>query len=227
MKKIIYLIITLLLLFSVSVTAEDNKNFTFGYSEDLTVCTQDDIPSENGMIFGAKEEDFKKYMKENSIILYAVDNNNSFVISVTCDQTQFTKDLISLSSLSDDDLSGVAKELVEGECTIAKTHDTVYIVKEGTEKGLENYFTRQYITVENGNLYVINFTFPNDSVVDINRIDSIVSGISYSEKAETNVFLIVVIAVVILALVVFMAIVTVTVIKDLKIKKETAEENSN
>jgi len=33
--------------------------------------------------------------------------------------------------------------------------------------------------------------------------------------------------VVILALVVFIAIVTVTVIKDLKIKKETAEENSN
>lgn len=226
MKKIISLIFTLLLLFSVSVSAEGEKDFVLGYSENLTVCTQNEIPSENGMIFGVKEEDFKKYMKDNSLILYAVDNNNSFVISVTCDKTKFTKDIVSLSSLSDDDLSGVAKELVEGECNIAKTHDTVYIVKEGTEKGLENYFTRQYITVENGNLYVINFTFPEDSVVDINRIDSIVSGIRYSEKAETNIFLIVVIAVVILALVVFMTVVAVTVIKDIKVKKETTEEKT-
>lgn len=224
MKRIIAFVFALLL-FALPVSAQqNNEGITLGYTEGLTLCTPESIPSTDGMIFGMKEAEFKSYLTENSILLYGFDNNNSFVFELTGEKTAFTESVKDFADIKEEDVKDFADSTLNTLYSIENISGTVYIVTDSAFSAENGYITRQYITVKNGLLYVITFTVPGASVnKDVGtRIDKIIGSLSFGEKnspEKVSALSIIAIAVLVFVVAAFAVFVLITVIRDLRKRK--------
>lgn len=229
MKRIIAVLIALFLL-ALPVSAQEKiDEISLSYTEGLTVCSRENIPSADGKIFGMNESDFKKYLVENNILIYAMDQNNAFAFEISGEETAFTRGVGSFSNISEADINDFAQKALVSVYSIEKIEGYTYIVADSVSDSKSNYVTRQYITVNNGVLYVTTFTVPGNSVKKevSDRMVKIIRGIKFaSEKAPENVSLFSVIGVAVLVVLVsgFAVYILVTVIRDIKKRKREPEE---
>lgn len=230
MKRIIAFAFALIL-FILPVSAQQNDNsITLTYTEGLTLCTKDSIPSTNGMIFGMEETKFKNYLTENGILLYGFDNNNAFVFELTGEKTDFTESIRDFANIGETDIKDFADRTLSSLYSIESIAGNTYIVIDSAFSNDSSYVTRQYITVKQGTLYIVTFTVPGSSVNKEvgKRINKIVNAINFSENdlpKEVSLFSVIGVAALVIVIAALAVYILITVIKDLrKRKSQDAQE---
>lgn len=228
MKRIITFAFALFL-FIFPVSAQQDNGITLGYTEGLTLCTPDSIPSSGGKIFGMDEGKFNNYLTENGILLYGFDNGNAFVFELTGEKTDFTESIKDFANIDEEDIKAFADSTLTTLYSVENISGTEYIVTDSAFNDEKAYMTRQYITVKHGLLYVITFTVPSSSVnKDVGtRIDKIVNSLSFGrEAAPKKVSALSVIGVAVLAVLTaaFAVYCLITIVKDIRKRKTGSDE---
>lgn len=114
--------------------------------------------------FGYTVSSFQSYLKQNNIILFAVDPQNGIQISLKSWQSDFSADTGDLALLSEETLASVAKELVKTDGASYKTVSVnsmkmIEIRLSGQDSG-GDFCSVQYLTIRNGRFYSLNTAFP-------------------------------------------------------------------
>ncbi len=167
MKRYLSLILVLLLLLSINVGAvslpKHKLNISLG--DGFAVLTDDSIPEQTRLTaaLGHSTASMQKYFKDNSLILFAVNADNSRRVQITCRETEFSSRLSDLSLLDDETVLGLVNRFV----TVKSASDLrilsangmkFYEVSTASAAGC----TVQYITIRGGKLYTVSF-FENAS----------------------------------------------------------------
>ncbi len=166
MKRYICAFFALLLLLSVSVSAVTIEEYalTLPQIEGYAVLTADSI-GENGEMLeklGHSQTSMKQYMSDNSLILFAMNTDNTRQIQVFCKETEFSLRVGDMSHLSDDDALSLVNRFVKvktvSDLSLVIAGDTKYyeIVSSGTDSG-GAFKNIQYVTVRGGKLYTFSF----------------------------------------------------------------------
>ncbi len=227
MKRIIAFAVAVLLFVFPVFAAENEGKVSLKNTEGLTLCTKDNVPSKDGKIFDISEDEFKKYLAENNVLLYGADNGNAFVFELTGDKTEFTQNIKDFANISKDDIKDFADKTLSSEYSLINMAGNDYIVTDLSDQE-KNYTTRQYVTVKHSTLYVVTFTVPGASVKTKTdaRIKNIVVGLDFGETdkpEEVSLFAVIGIALAILVIVALAVYVIITFVKDFKNKKDQPE----
>ncbi len=225
MKRIIACLLALII-FAVPVCALEEHVFSLGYTEGVTLYHYESI---TGEVLGMEAEEFKKYLTDNYIRLFGVDNNNEFVFEITSEETDFSKGIKDFKNIKETDIKHFADSMKFVSYNIETLGEVPYIVSQYPSDDSENSaVVSQYITVKQGQLYVITFTMAKGiSDGNAERIRKIVSGITYIENdVPQNVSIWSVIGVAALAVLVFgvAVYILITVIKDVRKRKSEPDE---
>ncbi len=222
MKKALLLIFVLLFSFALpfyAVAASSEINFN---NDDgaFSVYSNVSIKDSKQEIFGMPTESFEEYMRNNDMLLYATDDK-SIVFNVSNTETDFSRAVSDFSKYSDETVLEFADTLTVENDGVVSVNDIKYVViNHDAENDADFSRLRQYVTVKNGEFYVVtlNFIYGADNIDElssdvIQRIFiNTVSGAEYS----------VVFVIVLLALIILVAIVVVylaiSIIKDLRNK---------
>lgn len=113
--------------------------------------------------FGYTVSSFKTYLEQNSIITFGLDKESKTQLILKCWETDFSADIIELSSLNDDSLSQVVKKLVTvgGSSWRTATVNGMKMIEvrfAGTDNS-GDYYSVQYITIRNGKIYSLGNIF--------------------------------------------------------------------
>ena len=221
MKRIITFLLALII-FAVPVDALEEHTFSLRYTEGVTLYHHESINSE---VLGMEAEEFKKYLTDNYIRLFGVDNNSEFVFEITSEETDFSKGINDFKNIKDNDIKDFADSMNFSSYTIETLGEVPYIVSQYPSDDSENSaVVSQYITVKQSQLYIITFNSSKEISEDnAQRIKNIVSGITYMENdVPRNVSLWSVIGLAVLVVLIFCVAlyVLVTIIKDIRRRKE-------
>ncbi len=203
-KKITVFFVALMLLFSVTVSA-DEEFFVYGKNN-----------SEISEALGLTQNELKDYCDKNKITYFAVNRENTKQIKKTEFTDKFSQKAVDLSVLGDNEilkLSGEISGFSKASGEIVK-HNGFKLLKLRleSEDGGGKYILTQYITVKNAKKIILTFyTAKGEGEEYIDRIFRE----QFKEKTDYKPFII--ISVVVFA---FIAIVVaVFIIKDLKSKE--------
>lgn len=232
MKRIIAFVFALFMLVLPVSAEQSDDSIILDYVEGLTLCTPDSIPSSDGMIFGIKEEEFKKYLTENRILLYGFDNSNAFVFELTGEKTDFTESIGDFSNIKEADIKDFADTSLSSVYSIENISGTVYVVTDNVSDSGSEYITRQYITVKHGRLYIMTFTVPGSSVKkDVGeRIDRIINGLTFGGDEipeKVSVYSVIGVAVLVSAVAVLAVYILITVILDIRKRNSEKVKSDN
>lgn len=219
MKRLITFFLALII-FAIPACALENLDFSLSYTEDITLYSYENVNSDNN-ILGMDAESFKKYLKDNNIQLLGVDNNNEFVFEFTSQQTEFSSSVRDFKNLKENDVKDFADSMKFNSYLIESLGDTLYIVSEYPALTVEkSSAAMQYVTITQGRLYVITFTAADGiSLNNINRIDKIVSGITYSQTGvsqNVSIWTIIGVSAVIILLFGVTLYIIITIIRDIR-----------
>ncbi len=222
MKKIIAIILALLI-FSVPAFAQTTDTV------ELITIDGVDVYGVGDEVLGMDKEEFKEYIKENNIILYGIAKDKSFVIEVSCEETEFSKSVKDFKNIKLSDIKDFADSTNIPNYNIEQLGDAVYIIRDIPSNDSENAVkVLQFITVKQEFLYIISIT--DEKNTDIDKTKSVISSIVYnlSETPQSiSVWHIVLVSVAIILVLMIFIFVTITVIKDLRKRKSeeaTTEE---
>ena len=224
MKKIIALILALVL-FSLPVSAEDiQPELTLTLTEGITLYGEGDE------VLGMNKEQFKEYIEKNNLILYGVADDNSFVIEISGEETQYSKSVKDFNNLKLSDIKDFADNTKILSYNIEQLGEAIYIIREISQAPSDLVETTaavtQYITVKQEKIYVVTVTAAN--TVDKEKKKSLVAGIDYSFSEippSVSVWQIVIVSGAIILVLVVMAWLIVTLVKDIK-KRKNKQINS-
>ena len=224
MKRIIAVFLALIIL-SVPVLAVEEYAFKFEYTEGITLYNSENISSSDQNILGMDKAELHKYFKDNSILYLGVDNNSQFVFEITSQETDFSKGINDFKNIKENDIEDFADSMNFFSYSIEALGDGIYIVGEYlTDDSVNSPIVTQYVTVKQGQLYVITFNSSKVTSKDnLQRIKNVVSGITYIENdVPQKVSLLSVIGVAVLAVLIFCIAlyILVTIIKDIRRRKE-------
>ena len=146
MKRIITCVLALII-FAVPVCAVAEYIFSLRYSEGVTLYH-----------YGMEAEEFEKYLTDNYIRLFGVDNNNEFVFEITSSETEFSKVIKDFKNIKETDIKDFADSMKFVSYNIETLGEVPYIVSQYPSDDSENSaVVSQYITVKQSRLYVITF----------------------------------------------------------------------
>ena len=188
--------------------------------------------------FGYTVSSFKSYLKQNNVLIFALDKQNKTQLAVKCFETDFSKEILELSALDDDAVNKVAKKLVTADGSVYKL-DTVNGMKmiearlsQKSEK--ESYFSVQYITIRNGKIYSFSLSFEGEeSEESINTAWNLVKGFfikdvtTVSSWSAANIFEFSVIWIIIGVAVLAIVLIIISFIKDRRKKSAEAEKGND
>ena len=166
MKRYSCAFFALFLLISVNVGAVTIEEYalTFPTLEEYAVLTEDNL-SENGEALekiGHSQTSMKQYMSDNSLVLFAMNADNTRQIQVFCKETEFSSRVGNMSHLGDDDALSLVNRFVKvntvSDLSLLVIGDIKYyeIVSSGTHSG-GAYKNIEYVTVCGGKLYTFSF----------------------------------------------------------------------
>ena len=236
------LIAVLLVIFALTVNVlafEDNDtHFKFTTPEGFTELSPANIKkSENQMfltLLGHSKESFTNYFNNNNVKYFALTGDNTSQIMVRVTSTDFTEALNNMSSVDDAKLKDIAKVFLPENAPYAKvqTNGTVYLqtVSSNSDSG-GSFSSVTYVTVKNGMLYTIVFSYSNTSDIQSVLDKSYGNMINFTIKDQNatsvwsfeNVLSVVLIGFGAIAVTVFIVIIVISFIKDIRRKaKEDA-----
>jgi len=147
--------IGILILYSTKNTAEVSITYPEGY----TVITPDTVDSNEDYIelLGFGTNSFKNYLEDKSIVSFAANRNNSRQLRLVVKETEFTKQLGSISEALDSELKIIGDKLLKGGYSyIHRTGGNVFYEIDSVAEGEDGeYCTLQFITVKNGKYYAL------------------------------------------------------------------------
>ena len=160
-----------MLIFSISASAItlSEYNLSVDIDGEYSVLTKDDISRNEELVssLGHSITSMQQYFEDNSLILFAVNADNTRQMQVICKETEFSKRLGDMSYLSDKDALSFVNRFVTvktvSDLTLLTVGNTKYyeIVSSGTDSG-GAFCSVQYVTVRGGKLYTFSFLGSGD-----------------------------------------------------------------
>lgn len=233
---VIFVIIINVFIFNVSGLTLKEYNLDVSFPKSFTVITESTISDNTDFLETLKFDTgkFKEYIIQNNIILFAADTSSGCEMSVKYIATSFTEGVGDLSLLNDDSMDSVADKLFgNANYSISDINGVKYFVQNftSTDKG-GNFSGVQYITVKNGGMYTLSFTFSGNALSDenINTVNQIVNNTNIktastgiTSKQVSDIVVIIILIIVIIALATAAVYIIVTVVLDLKHKKDQSD----
>lgn len=223
MKKISVSIFVIAILFSFFTFTAQAKDYSFkgdnlqiNIPDEYTVLTPGNLNKNKDLVeaIGHSVTSLKNNMQNDGVILMAVASENKHQIQLKSATTTFTSQIVSLSSLSGDQLNTVASQLVGKDYSIVYKNNIVFLkISSKTSE----YNSAQYVTVENGKLYTL--VYYGDEPW---RLDTVLNALTITKASgfslfdSTTVLQIVLISVVIVAVIVAIVLILISFIKDFK-----------
>lgn len=148
-KKLVLAVCLLICVLSFNVSAKDH----------FYVSGEDD--SQVSQILGLTENELKEYCQSNNITYLAVTQDNKKQIRKTENTDDFSKKIINLSALGDNEILELTNDLsgfedAKGQIVNFKNQKFLKTEHKTADSGGE-YVITQYITVKNAKRYVLTF----------------------------------------------------------------------
>ena len=215
MKRIIALIVFFILLFSLTVSADSNINLKPG-GEFITETEQ------IAKIIGMEKNELLDFCIENKIVYIAVNNDNSKQIRITVKENEFSKKVVNLNSLSDEEISSyllldiIGNGALKGDVINHKGQKFIKTQMLLKDSG-GDFIINEFITVADKKVYVLSF-YTNKNT-DIKYVEKTFETFESSNFVNENNSLIWVVAIGIVAFFAASVFIIITLIRDIKIKK--------
>ncbi len=214
MKRIIALLAAFLLLFSVTVSAESKISL----KPDGEFITETEKIAE---IIGMEKDGILDFCIENNIIYIAVNKDNSKQIRVTEKETDFSKSIVNINGLSEENINELLPDIigiegVKGEVLNKNGQKFIKTELSSSDSGGE-YILTEYITVANKKVYVLSFYTASKTATDYieKTFKTFESPYFINEINSSIVYVVIAFAIFLTASV----IIVITIIKDLKVKE--------
>lgn len=235
MKKLSVFAVLLLLLFticsiSVSALKVEDQGVNITIPDEYTVITQENAAQNDELLkkLNFNENSFKNYLKDNNIVLFAVNGQGDEIV-LTANQTEFSSKLVDLSYLDETSLNRVSNELFGMDGSIVGVNEYVFLSKaySSTDKG-GGFSGIQYVTVINSKLYTINFTTSRttvnsdfaENILKTMRVDS---QHKFSVDSLGNIITLVIILIGIFIFIAIAVYIIIAFIGDIKTKRNTSD----
>ena len=165
-KKFICAVCCTVCLFAVNASALTVGNEFYVYGEQTAQLAE---------VIGMSETELAQYLKDNSITYLAVNKTNSKQIRKTEITDDFSKKVVNLSALSDEDILQLIEELsgyggVSGEVITEKNQKFLKTQVKTADSGGE-YIITQYVTVSDSVTSML--TFYTDSGEDTDYVEDV------------------------------------------------------
>lgn len=238
MKRYICAFFILLLMLSVSVSAVTIEEYalTVPLGEEYAVLTADNLSANAEVIEGLGHSltSMRQYMNDNSLVLFAKNEDNSRQLQVFCKETEFSARVGDMFHLSDKDALSLVNRFVKvktvSDLTLVVTGDTKYyeIVSSGTDSG-GTYKNIQYVTVRGGKLYTLSFYDSKGTSDFTQHVSDVMAGVAITGerigvvKGAENATEIIIISLLILLALAVVAFTVYSLIRDLAHKNESSD----
>ncbi|MEE0945692.1 MAG: hypothetical protein U0M42_02540 [Acutalibacteraceae bacterium] len=225
MKKTVSVLFVILLIIVSCCSCKEIKSgqVYFEPNEEIVICTPENISEEAEKLFLKSREELKTEMLESDMLITGARKDRTLNFSVVCQSTEFTQQIKDFSLYKQTELNDIAKNLSPEYVFFYESNGSIYIVTDGMVMGNEHPFsTRQYVTVKNGNMYIVSNTTHDEMFdeTDEQNILKVIDSITVKENKDNSVLWIVILSVAILLLVTLIALVAVSIVRDLKKKEE-------
>ena len=232
---ILTLVINMFVLNVSGITLKD-YNIEIGFPKSFTVIDENNISDNTDFLETLKFDagKFKEYIVKNNIILFAADSTAGCEVSVKHITTSFTEGVDDLSLLNSESMASIVDKLIgDGTYQVTEVNGIKYFVQNFTSSDKGGTFSGvQYITVKNGSMYTLTFTFSGQTLTNENlntiseiinstEIKTVSSGVT--SKQVSDIVVIVILIIVIIALAIAAIYIIVTIVLDLRQKKNQSD----
>ncbi len=155
--------------FSLTATAYSDKEnyFSINVPEQYTVINADNVKSNQDFLqkINYTASGFKDYLKNNNIVFYAINKTDGSEIVLKCISSEFSKSIEDMNFLGNDALVSVADKILQDKSYTAyeKNGSKFLIVDIDSEDRGGSFYGTQFLTVKNGILYSLSFTFKDST----------------------------------------------------------------
>ncbi len=134
--------------------------------------TPDKIVSENGMIYGMTETDFKSYLESHSILVYGSRKTGSLIFHVTT--APVSSKASDFRQMEEKDIRSVGADLTDHPAVVFDTGQEKFLaVNYVDNSGSTPFFVQQYITVCDGRLYVLTVNTPGENLSAVDAASAV------------------------------------------------------
>lgn len=181
-------------LFSFGASAEEisDYNLDFKLPNEFIVITKDNAKEHSEFLetMNFTASSFQNYIINNNIILFATTSNKTTQISVNAVKTDFSEQTEDLNYLEDEYIARLLPEMIDdnissNEIKVFKDSKFIKVTNKSFDKAGE-YCYLQYITVKNGYLFNITFSFSVNSLTqsDIDYADALMKNLTIDKARE-------------------------------------------
>lgn len=194
MKRIITVILALCILcaFPAAAVSLESYGLSLDLPEKYTVLTPDNIAQNAEFLeqLGHTVQSMNKYFSDNKLILFASDRANGRQIQVKRTETDFTKQLVDLSLLSESQVLEFATDILPEEYaanyTVVKLGELcLYEIDSVHTDNIGQFCSRQYVTIRDGCLYSLTF-FENGEKMSADFLSEVDSALSTLDIKQTK-----------------------------------------
>lgn len=160
---VLALLIILLLPFAVAALGVGGVSMDIDETE-YAVLTKDTLKSKTELVesLGYTTESITKYFKDNNLLLFAANADNSRQVQIKSTETEFTRQLGDLDTLDNEQIIEIAKKILP-----SSVNENYIVIKSGdmylleftllSSDGQGKFCNRQYVTIRGGKLYSVSF----------------------------------------------------------------------
>ena len=219
-----------------------NSEFSVEYPSDYLVLNKDNAAAYADYVdeLGFEVDSFCAYLEKKNIISFAANKNNSRQFRITENETELSKEVVTLKNANDVELKHIAKLLFDGNCDSIEYFGSqpFYSLLTGVVDKNGDYVTQQYITISNAKYYSVVFYGSSKKLTAEDKKD--ISEVMLSlrlpndavKKEETNsdidksaTVMIIVTAIAILLSAAAVLFIAYSIIRDIKKKKSSTDNN--
>lgn len=207
----------MVIVFGFSVFAE-TPEYELSVPEELIGEYSSGNMKKTAKIIGISPEDLKKQCKENNVVFFAVNRDNTVQVRLSSYKTEASKKAGDLSDMSDEELKLLSGDISDNGYKKTVIGGTVFLMTEQnlSDNGGE-YVSRQYFTVKNGAVYQLSSYVSKK--VDGAAADGFIYGFKFVQKPVYSSKQKIVIGIVIAALLILIGVMIYGIVKDM-MKKE-------
>ena len=242
-KLLVSLLIIILISVNASALSIEEHYLDLEIGDEYTVLTPDNLKKNQDFIksLGHSLTSMQTFFKDNGVLLFAANEDNSKQIKLTYNQTDFSRQIGSLRTLSDEkieEISGrILGEEVKDKYSLFEPEDHNMKMYCVASKGLDNggiYTTMQYFTIINGGIYNLSYSESSADAKAVSetaqelvlKLQIVDKDTAPTAKDFGDTVTLILIAVLILAAVAVAVYIIVTFVKDAKGKGDTQDEAS-
>ncbi len=238
-KLLVSLLIIILISVNASALSIEEHSLEFDVSEEYTMLTANNLKKNEDFIksLGHSVSSMQTFFKDNSVLIFAANSDNSKQIKLTYNKTDFSTQIGSLKNLNDNDFYGVFEQILgkdaKGQLYITNNMKMYCVASKSSDSG-GNYCTIQFFTIINGNIYNLSYSESSADVYAVyDNAQDIVLNLNITDKALSvtaedvdNDVIMALVGILILAALAIAVYVIVTFVKDIKNKQTTDEDDS-